>query len=188
MDLETIIMRISGIIFFSWGSLLLIKRKLIVSAIFVNILSSVISIYSFTTISELMPQFGIILVVLSMGALIMLLHRGKHIVYGVNTNMISDILKDILKEERISYEEKESLFVLKDYDDISIEYKKSSDSVSLDLKDIMKLPLYDIIKDEIKTRIEEIEENLFPKSAIMYILSGLGLLIFILYFGKVFIE
>jgi len=187
MDLETIILIISGIIFFSWGSLLLIKRKLMVSAIFINILSSVISIYSFTTISELMPRLGIILIILSLGALIMLLHRGKHMVYGVNTNMISDILKDILKEERISYEEKESLFVLKDYDDISIEYKKSSDCVSLDLKDIEKLHLYDIIKDEIKIRIEEIEEKLFPKSAIMYILSGLGLLLFILYFGRVLI-
>lgn len=187
MDLETIILIISGIIFFSWGSLLLIKRKLMVSAIFINILSSVISIYSFTTISELMPRLGIILIILSLGVLIMILHRGKHMVYGVNTNMISDILKDILVEERISYEEKESLFVLKDYDDISIEYKKSSDCVSLDLKDIKKLHFYDIIKDETKIRIEEIEENLFPKSAIMYILSGLGLLLFILYFGRVLI-
>lgn len=187
MDLETIILIISGIIFFSWGSLLLIKRKLIVSAIFVNILSSIISIYSFTTISELMPQFGILLVTLGLGALIMLLHRGKHIAYGVNTNMVSDILKDILKEERISYEEKESLFVLKDYDDMSIEYKKSSDSVYLDLKDIMKLPFYDIIKDEIRIRIEETEERLFPKSAIMYILLGLGLIFFTIYLRRIFI-
>ena len=185
MDLETIILIISGIIFFSWGSLLLIKRKLMVSAIFINILSSVISIYSFTTISELMPQLGILLIILSFGGLIILFHRGKHMVYGVNTNMISDILKDILREERISYEEKESLFVLKDYDDISIEYKKSSDCVSLDLKDIEKLHLYDIIKDEIKIRIQDIESSLFPKSGIIYVLLGIGLLVFIEYLEKI---
>lgn len=185
MEPEKIIIVINVMVFILWGVILLIRRKLMVSKILISILGSFLTIYSFTSISDMFPPIVVFLIILSFGILIVLLGRGEYIVYGVNTNTISDILRDVLKEERISYEEKESLFKLKDYDDKTIGYKKSSDTVDIDLNDIRKLQIYDIIRDEIKIRIQDIESSLFPKSGIIYVLLGIGLLVFIEYLEKI---
>lgn len=185
MEPEKIIIVINVMVFILWGVILLIRRKLMVSKILISILGSFLTIYSFTSISDMFPPIVVFLIILSFGILIVLLGRGEYIVYGVNTNTISDILRDVLKEERISYEEKESLFKLKDYDDKTIGYKKSSDTVDIDLNDIRKLQIYDIIRDEIKIRIQDIESSLFPKSGIIYVLLGISLLVFIEYLEKI---
>lgn len=185
MEPEKIIIAINVMVFILWGVILLIRRKLMVSKILISILGSFLTIYSFTSISDMFPPIVVFLIILSFGILIVLLGRGEYIVYGVNTNTISDILRDVFKEERISYEEKESLFKLKDYDDKTIGYKKSSDTVDIDLNDIRKLQIYDIIRDEIKIRIQDIESSLFPKSGIIYVLLGIGLLVFIEYLEKI---
>lgn len=181
MGPDKIIIVINVMVFILWGVILLIRKKLMVSKILISILGSFLTIYSFTSISDIFPPILVFLIILGFGIFIVLLGRGEYIVYGINTSTISDILRDVLKEERISYEEKEALFELKDYDDKIIGYKKALDTVEIDLNDIRKLQIYDIMRDEIKIRIQDIDSTLFPKSGIMYILLGIGFLIFIQY-------
>lgn len=175
-----------GIIIILYGIILLRRGRFMMSGIYSNIIPLVIGttspIIKWAEIGEVDPFIFIITTTTLLGILI---NRGRYTIYNVNDKMVSDILINILEEKGISYEEKkesydkkENILILEDYDNKYISYKQSFDSVSIDLKDIKILPFYEDVKDELKIRIREIDSKLFPTTGVIMI--GLGIIFIII--------
>lgn len=72
---------------------------------------------------------------------------------NTDTKMVGLILTTLLREKGISYEENENAVILKDYDNKQISYKKSFDSVEVNLKEITDLSFYEALNRELWLRV-----------------------------------
>lgn len=166
-----------AIIFILWGLILIIKRKIMISEIIFNLLNFGFTTFVFLHLQNRISPIGVAIISMIIIIFNILIYKGKYIIFGVHCNSILPILKDVLKEENISYEEKEYFVQLTDYDDKCIFYNQSFDSVSIDLNEIRNLSLYENIAKELKNRISEIDLKLFPTMATIYITGGLSILV-----------
>ncbi|MBS4537095.1 hypothetical protein GOQ27_01395 [Clostridium sp. D2Q-11] len=122
---------------------------------------------------------GIILVVIiPMMAIAIMVGRNKYFIVNINNEMISSLLMDILKEKNISYEERKKKLILTDYDNRTISYTQSLNTVELNLKEVKHLYFYKELKEELKYRIENINTSIFPSFGVFMI--GLGLLFLVI--------
>ena len=176
MELAGIIVPI--IIFILYGFWVLIKKRFMVSSVVSNFINMLITLTPFVTLVDYLKPIGVILIYSSFILLTFLLQKGSYIIYGVNRELVTDILTNFLKEKKISYEEKNNSIKLVKYDK-SIDYTNSFDCVSVNLRDIRKLPIFEEIKSKLRLEIEDIELKLFPVMASINIVGGIGLLIFI---------
>lgn len=166
------------IIFTLYGFVVLIKRRFMISSMVSSLLNMLISLAPIFSLRDHLKPLGIIIIYGSFVLLILLLQKGTYIIYGVNREVVINILRDFLDAKGISYEEKDhSLKLIKH--NKSIDYNKSFDCVSINLRDIRKMPIYEEIKSKLKLEIEDVELKLFPIMASINIVGGIGLLILI---------
>lgn len=163
------------------GIFLLFKRKSRVSQIPFELLHfSVISL-NFLVVFNGNKYLGMFLFVIILIGLVGLMYQRKYIIFGLSLNTVLKVLKEILDEEGIAYYEEERSLKLRDYGDKSIFYRKSWDSVEITLKEIRDLSFYETVKNKLKIKIQEIDERLFPTNGVFYLISGIGLMVLILF-------
>lgn len=144
-----------AITFILWGLILTIKRKVMISEIIFSLLNFGFTTFVFLHLQNRIIPIGVAIISMIIVIFNILIHKGRYIIFGVNSNSILFILKDILKEENMSYEEKEYFVQLTDYNDKCIFYNQSFDSVSIDLNEIRNLPLYETIIKELKKEFQK---------------------------------
>lgn len=114
------------------------------------------------------------LIIFILGLALIMGGRGSYCVYNVNEKMIYSTLISILNEKGIHYMEDRNSVVLKDYNDKSISYKKqSNDSIVINLEDIIDLPFYGEIRLELRTKIKNIHDVIFPTTGVLLIVLGI---------------
>lgn len=100
---------------------------------------------------------------------------GRYSVYNVNEKMIYSTLISILNEKGIHYMENSNSLVLRDYNEKSISYKKhSNDCIVINLEDIIDLPFYGEIRLELRTKIKNIHDVIFPTTGVLLIVLGIA--------------
>ena len=166
------------IMFTLYGFLVLIKRRFMISSMVNSLTTMLIALAPLFPLVDYLKPLGIILIYSSFILLIFLLQKGSYIIYGVNRKVVTGILINFLNEKKIPYEEKNNSLNLIKYNK-SINYNNSFDCVSINLREIRKLPIYEEIKSKVKLEIEYVELKLFPVMATINIVGGIGLLIFI---------
>lgn len=170
-----------SIVYILLGIFLLFKRNSRVSQVPFELLHFSVILLNFFIVFNGTKHLGIFLFGIILIGLIGLMYQRKYIIFGLSINTVIEVLKEILDEEGIAYYEEERSFKLKDYGDKSIFYRKSRDSVEITLKEIRDLNFYETIKNKLKIKIQEIDERLFPTNGIFYLISGIGLMVVILF-------
>jgi hypothetical protein len=163
------------------GIFLLFKRNSKVSQVPFGLLHFSVILLNFFVAFNRNEHLGIFIFSIILIVLILLIHQRKYIIFGLSLNTVVEILKNILNEEGISYYEEEGSLKLKDYEDKSIFYRKSWNSVEITLKEIRDLTFYETIKNKLKIKTQEIDEGLFPTNGVFYLISGIGLMALILF-------
>ena len=181
LKMVTVIYTGVSIAYIIMGIFLLVKRKFIISHIPFHLLNFFVVIFNLFVVFNGNKILGIFIFSIILIVLISLMYQKKYIIFGISYNKVLEILKDILNEEGISYYEEDSSLKLKDYDDKSIFYKRSWDSVEINLKEIRNLTFYKTIKVKLKIKIQGIDEKLFPTNGVFYLISGIGLMMLILF-------
>lgn len=163
------------------GIFLLFKRNSGVSQVPFELLHFSVILLNFFVAFNRNKHLGIFIFSIILIVLIGLIYQRKYIIFGLSLNTVIEILKDILNEEGISYYEEERSIILEGYGDKSIFYRKSWDSVEITLKEIRDLTFYETIKDKLKVKIQKVDEKLFPTNGVFYLISGIGLMMLILF-------
>ncbi len=119
--------------------------------------------------------------VLPLSILIIVISNGIYTLTNVNSEIVLSAITDILKEKDVPYEEEGGTITLKEYKNVRISYRKSLDSVIIDLDHISNLYFYQDFKKELRYRVKENRSKLFPSSGLFSILIGIIFIVVVQY-------
>jgi len=168
-----------------YGLILLTRNKFMISrkydAIFIFIMAT---LNPSIELIKMGYEFLILLFDCVILIVLLAISNERYTLTNVNSQMVSNTLTDILKENDIVFEDDDDAIVLKDYDDKRIIYQQSLNSVEVNFKEIRKLPFYNDLKKELKYRIRINSIKLFPSTGVFLIVIGVTFIIILQYLGK----
>lgn len=167
----------------AFGGILLFRKKIMLWRGYDMLFIIVVINYPSLSLSIISWPLGhIVILVIAYLLLILLfyfLSRGRYTIYNVNAEMVSYTLNSVLKGEGIRYEIDGNIVILEDNENRTIKFKQSKlsmNSVEIDFSAIIKLPIYEKIRGELRMQIKQIETTVFSISGIFTFALGVILL------------
>lgn len=175
-----------GVAITLYGLILLTRRKLMIRRVYDFLFLFFITM-SNTTIELIKMGYWIwpLLITALLFILAIIITRDRFTLTNVNSQMVSSVLTDILKEKNISYKQDENNITLKDYDNKRISYTQSLNSVEINFKDIRSFDFYKELKEELRCRIKKLKLEIFPSTGLFYTVLGVIVIIVLQYLQKV---
>lgn len=178
MELLNIFLMAMGVCIVVFGIILMTRRIITIRRIYFNV---------FLMVMVIIPQMilGIwsleILLIFSALFLIMLLlnfiFTDKYVTYNINEEIARKVLPSVLDDEGISYSLNEDAILLESENKF-ISYILSQNTLDIDFQKIRKMSYYKKIKREFFSRVKGIEKIQKPTSGPVYLLVGIGLVVF----------
>lgn len=185
MDITVVLALIQGSIMVLYGLILLTRKKFMVNRIYQSIFSFLI-ITMFWIAQSIEMGRGLIIIIFNIVMIILaiMINKGKYTITNINTKILLSILTNILEEKDIVYEQEEKSIKLTGYNNELISYTQSMNTVMINLYDIKGLPLYEEIKKELKIKVKEIDEVVFPTEGAIMLGLGVFFIAMIIYLEK----
>lgn len=185
MNITVVLALIQGSIILLYGLVLLTRKKFMMSGVYVSILSFfIITMFWITQSIEMGRGLIVLIFAILMIILGIMINTGKYTITNTNTKILLSILTNILEEKDIVYEQEGKSVKLTGYNNKSISYTQSMNTVSINLHDIKNLQLYEEIKKELKIKIKEIDEVVFPTEGVIMLGLGVFFIVMIIYLEK----
>lgn len=156
------------------GLVLSLKRKYFINREYIGIFLVILNSVPFID-NNIMTYFFMYTLPFSLLAIMIL--RKRFTIINVNKEMVTDTLKEILAEKNISYRELDDSLILLGYHNSSIYYNQSANSVEINMREVDDSSLAKELICELKVRIKQINEVVFPKTGLFFILLGLVLIV-----------
>jgi len=183
--MQTTVALFQGIIIILYGLVLSTRKKFIINRVYESIFSFfIITMLAFTRFIEMGQGLIILFFTIVMIILAIMINTGKYTITNTNSKILVSILSNILEEKGITYEEEEKAIKLTGDNNKLITYIQSMNTLRINLKDIKGLPLYGEIIKELKIKIKESNEVVFPTEGILMLVLGIFFIGMIIYFEK----
>lgn len=170
---------IDGIILILLGCLFLGQKKIIFRQNFDITLFILILFGNHVIVFNLENQWLLIVAAVTLITILFsnFFSKGIYSIVNIKNETTISILKNILDEQEIAYEEIYDSIELTDYDNKKIDFVESLNHVRINFRDIRKLPIYNEIKDDFIIRVKLDSTTTFPATGVSMLIIGTLLLV-----------
>ena len=179
--------RIVGIVLIALGCLFLTKKRIIINQRY-------FIMFSYTTIfgGIAIDQFGgntinpiwtnnylliLAALYLFLGIISFFTIRGRYTIINVKIEAVMPVITKLLDKKGITYEVIDNSVVLTNYENKKINCEDVLNSTQINFRDIIRLPVYDNVKDSLLTKVKLIKETIFPSMGVLFIMLGTILIV-----------
>lgn len=170
---------IDGLILILLGCLFLGRKKCIYRQSYDTNFVILMLFGNSATVSDLGNQGLLIVAAVSLITILFsgFFSKGIYSIVNIKNKTTIFILKNILDEKEIAYEEIYDSIELTDYDNKKIDFVESLNHVRINFRDIRKLPIYNEIKDDFIIRVKLDSTTTFPATGVSMLIIGTLLLV-----------
>lgn len=170
---------IDGLILILLGCLFLGRKKCIYRQSYDTIFVILILVGNSANVYNFVNQGLLIVTTVSLIAISFsaFFSKGIYSIVNIKNETTISILKNILDEKEIAYEEIYDSIELTDYDNKKIDFVESLNHVRINFRDIRKLPIYNEIKDNFIIKVKLDSTTTFPATGVSMLIIGTLLLV-----------
>lgn len=170
---------IDGLILILLGCLFLGRKKCIYRQSYDTNFVILMLFGNSATVSDLGNQGLLIVAAVSLITILFsgFFSKGIYSIVNIKNKTTIFILKNILDEKEIAYEEIYDSIELTDYDNKKIDFVESLNHIRINFRDIRKLPIYNEIKDDFIIRVKLDSTTTFPATGVSMLIIGTLLLV-----------